>query len=86
MKRLIGTKWGALTPELQNELLSKAQAVDSRTCERPKEDGRCIIDLTNYYSVAGELVDDEIIIEDDAEIYSPSGYESEEEEEGWETY
>lgn len=67
---LIGAKWGELTKDLQETLLSKANYVDGSGNNARK--GKCIVDLTETLSIAGELVGDEIVIDDEAEIYTPA--------------
>ena len=70
---LIGKKWGELSLELQEELLSNCNAVDNM-CETVKE-GECIVDFTEfeYASVLGAVKDGEVVINDEAIIYDTRG-------------
>ena len=63
---LHGVKWRDLKEETKQELLSNANVWDN------VKEGECIIDLTNELSVAGNIVDGEILINDDAIIYDPT--------------
>lgn len=74
MKDLVGTRWSDLEKEEQKLLLKSATIVDARTSDSLRSDGEGIVDLNEYFSVSGELKDGQIIIDDDAEIYSPSGF------------
>lgn len=75
-KEIMGKKWGELGTELQGLLLLTASAVDGATCNEPEETMECIIDLNRDLSINGKIIkgeeEDEIIIEDDAIIYSPN--------------
>ena len=62
---LHGVKWRDLNEETKQELLSNANVWDN------VKEGECIIDLTEKFSVEGEIVDGEIIIKDNAIIYNP---------------
>ena len=62
---LHGVKWKDLNEETKQELLSNASVWDD------VREGECIIDLTEKFSVEGEIVDGEIIIKDNAIIYNP---------------
>ena len=68
MKKYIGKKWKQLTSEEQDMLLSKANPFE---CLK----GKCIIDLTEYLSITGEVIntEEEIYIEVDGDsiIYNP---------------
>ena len=68
MKKYIGKKWKQLTSEEQDMLLSNANPFE---CLK----GKCIIDLTEDLSVAGEVInaEEEIYIEVDGDsiIYNP---------------
>lgn len=64
-----GKKWGELEAYERKMLLSKANCVDGM-CNTIRE-GECIVDLTEELSVAGALVDGEIVIDDEAVIYCP---------------
>lgn len=76
MSKLVGIKWGILEKETQDWLLEKCDCVDGET-GNTVYDGECIVDLTDDLSIAGKIVDGDIIIDDDAEIYNPLGeYES----------
>lgn len=70
---LIGKKWGELSLELQEELLSNCNPVDNM-CETVKE-GECIVDFLNYEyaSVYGEVVNGDVVIDNDAIIYDSRG-------------
>ena len=71
MSKLVGIKWGRLENETQDWLLEKANCVDGDG--NNVENGECIVDLTDNLSIAGEIVNDELIINDDAVIYNPIG-------------
>ena len=62
---LHGVIWRDLNEETKQELLSNANVWDN------VKEGECIIDLTEKFSVEGEIVDGEIIINDNAIIYNP---------------
>ena len=62
---LHGVMWKDLNEETKQELLSNANVWDD------VKEGYCIIDLTEKFSVEGEIVDGEIIIKDNAIIYNP---------------
>ena len=68
MKKYIGKKWKQLTSKEQDMLLSKANPFEHSK-------GKCIIDLTEDLSVAGEVIntEEEIYIEVDGDsiIYNP---------------
>ena len=70
---LIGKKWGELSAELKEDLLSNCNPVDNM-CETVK-DGECIVDFLEYEyaSVYGEVVDGEVVIDNNATIYDPRG-------------
>lgn len=70
---LIGKKWGELSLELQEDLLSNCNPVDNM-CETVKE-GDCIIDFLDYeyVSVYGKVKDGEVVIDDNAAIYDSRG-------------
>ena len=70
MKNFEGMKWGELTTSEKEELLKNANCIDGETGNNV-EDGECIVDLTEEYSVGGNIIDDEIIIDDNAIIYNP---------------
>ena len=74
--KLVGIKWGRLEKETQEWLLKNCNCINGAT-GNTAYDGECIIDLTEYLSVVGKIVDGDIIIDDDAKIYNPAGeYES----------
>ena len=60
-----GVIWKDLKEETKQELLANANIWDN------VKNGECIIDLTEKFSVEGEIVDGEIIINDNAIIYNP---------------
>lgn len=62
---LHGVIWKDLNEETKQELLSNANVWDNI------KEGECIIDLTEKFSIEGEIVDGEIIIKDNAIIYNP---------------
>lgn len=70
---LIGKKWGELSTELKEDLLSNCNPVDNM-CETVKE-GDCIIDFLEYeyVSVLGAVKDGEVVIDDEAIIYDTRG-------------
>ena len=69
MKKYIGKKWKQLTSEEQDMLLSNANPFEHSK-------GKCIIDLTEDLSVAGEVINTEeeiyIKIDGDSIIYNPT--------------
>lgn len=76
MSKLVGIKWGRLEKETQDWLLEDCNCVDGRTGNNI-DDGECIVDLTEDLSVPGKIVDGELVIDDNAKIYNPTGeYES----------
>lgn len=66
MNKLVGVRWGALKEETKEFLLENAYICDD------VREGDCIVDLTNTLSVAGKVVENEIVIDDEAIIYNPS--------------
>lgn len=70
---LVGKKWGELSAELKEDLLSNCNPVDNM-CETVKE-GDCIIDFLDYeyVSVLGAVKDGEVVIDDEAIIYDTRG-------------
>lgn len=70
---LIGKKWGELSKELKEDLLSNCNPVDNM-CETVK-DGECIVDFLDYeyVSVLGAVKDGEVVIDDEAIIYDTRG-------------
>ena len=62
---LHGVIWKDLNEETKQELLSNANVWDN------VKEGECIIDLTEKFSVEGEIINGEIIINDNAVIYNP---------------
>ena len=70
---LIGKKWGELSAELKEDLLSNCNPVDNM-CETI-DNGECIVDFLDYeyVSVYGEVKDGEISIDDNAAIYDSRG-------------
>ena len=62
---LHGVIWKDLNEETKQELLSNANIWDN------VKEGECIIDLTEKFSVEGEIINGEIIINDNAVIYNP---------------
>lgn len=70
MKNYNGIAWGTLLEEEKKQLLKNAYFVDSMC--NPVKNGLCIVDLTEKYSIAGIVVDGEIIIRPEALIYCPN--------------
>ena len=70
MKNYNGIQWGTLSEKEKDQLLKKAYFVDGMS--NPVENGPCIVDLTEKYSVLGTIIDGEVIIEDEAIIYCPN--------------
>lgn len=70
---LVGKKWGELSAELKEDLLSNCNPVDNM-CETVK-DGECIVDFLGYeyVSVLGAVKDGEVVIDDEAIIYDTRG-------------
>ena len=66
MKKIIGKKWGQLTEVQQYELLSKANVWDNI------KEGDCILDFDENLSVGASIVNDEIVVDDDAILYDPT--------------
>ena len=62
---LHGVIWKDLNEETKQELLSNANVWDN------VKEGECIIDLTEEFSIEGEIINGEIIINDNAIIYNP---------------
>ena len=62
---LHGVIWKDLKEETKQELLSNANVWDN------VKEGECIIDLTEEFSIEGEIINGEIIINDNAVIYNP---------------
>ena len=62
---LHGVIWKDLNEETKQELLSNASVWDD------VREGECIIDLTEKFSIEGEIINGEIIINDNAVIYNP---------------
>ena len=62
---LHGVIWKDLNEETKQELLSNANVWDN------VKEGECIIDLTEEFSIEGEIINSEIIINDNAVIYNP---------------
>lgn len=71
MKKYEGRKWGTLTKAEQADLLRFSNAINGIDCENAHGTCDCIIDLTENLSISGELVDDEIVIDDNSVIYNP---------------
>ena len=70
MSKLKGMKWGEVKKEVQEELLRNCNCIDGSIFQNTLI-GECIIDLTENLSVAGKIIDDEIIIDDESIIYDP---------------
>ena len=70
MNNLVGVRWGDLLEITKNYLLERANCINSVNGDLINE-GECIIDLTNELSVAGNVIDGEVIINDDSIIYNP---------------
>ena len=70
---LVGKKWGELSAELKEDLLSNCSAVDNMS--ETIDNGECIVDFLDYeyVSVYGEVKDGEINIDDNAVIYDTRG-------------
>ena len=62
---LHGVKWGDLSEETKEDLLSNANIWDN------VKYGECLVDLTENYTVEGFKTEDDIIIKDNAIIYDP---------------
>ncbi|WP_300857082.1 hypothetical protein [uncultured Clostridium sp.] len=69
MNNFVGKKWRMLTEKEKELLLKNCWCIDGVTGNVVKG-GDCIVDLTDTLSIVGKVVDDEIIIEDEATIYS----------------
>ena len=72
MSKLVGVKWGMLEKTTQEWLLKDCDCVNGVTGDTAYN-GDCIVDLTENLSVAGKIVDGDIIIDDNAKIYDPIG-------------
>lgn len=70
---LIGKKWGELSAELKEDLLSNCNPVDNMY--ETVKDGECIVDFLEYeyVSVLGAVKDGEVVIDDEAIIYDTRG-------------
>ena len=76
MSELVGIKWGKLEKATQEYLLKNCNCVNGATGDTAYN-GDCIVDLTENLSVAGKIVEGDIVIDYDAKIYNPIGeYES----------
>ena len=76
MSKLVGVKWGRLEKATQEWLLKDCDCINAATVN-DAYNGDCIIDLTENLSVAGKIVDGDIVIDYDSKIYNPIGeYES----------
>ena len=72
MSKLVRVKWGKLEKATQEYLLKNCNCVNGATGDTAYN-GDCIVDLTENLSVAGKIVDGDIVIDDDAKIYDPIG-------------
>ena len=72
MSKLVGIKWGMLEKTTQEWLLKDCNCVNGAT-GGTAYNGDCIVDLTENLSVAGKIVNGDIVIDDDAKIYDPEG-------------
>ena len=73
VETLIGKKWGELSPEMQSDLLDKANPVSEIDSERV-ENGEAICDfLDTPISVPCIVSNGEVTIEDTAELYCSFG-------------
>lgn len=75
MRNLVGMRWGDLSTEEQEELLSNATPVNGLSSGQGLKNGdRCIVDLTETLSVSGTFisneVEDSIEIDDNTVIYN----------------
>ena len=71
MNKLVGVRWGDLLDITKEDLLERANCINGINGDLTNE-GECIIDLTSELSVAGNIIDGEILINDDAIIYNPA--------------
>ncbi len=72
LKDVVGKKWGELDEEIQKKLLRTATCIDARDCSEVKQ-GYGIVDFDETtISVRGQVTEDGIEIDDDAEIYMSS--------------
>lgn len=62
---LHGVKWGDLSEETKQDLLSNANIWDD------VKESECLVDLTENYTVEGFKTEEGIIIKDNAIIYDP---------------
>ena len=69
-KELIGRTWGSLTEAIKNALLSNASPVSGIDSNRVLS-GPCIVDFDGNLSVDGNVIDNEIVIDDNAVLYNP---------------
>ena len=72
MSKLVGIKWGRLEKATQEWLLKDCDCINAVTVN-DAYNGDCIVDLIENLSVPGKIVDGDIIIDYDAEIYNPTG-------------
>ena len=71
MSKLVGKRWGSLSKDTRSRLLKSATCIDGQTGNEVNG-GECIIDLTDTLSVSGKVINDEIVIDEDAIIYDPT--------------
>ena len=64
-------KWSEVDEKSRERLLRNASCISGIDSKEVTE-GECIVDLNDTLSISGEIVDDEIIIYEDAVIYAPS--------------
>ena len=71
-KNLTGKQWNQIIEEEREILLQAARAIDGETGNAATE-GECIVDFEGYdFSIAGKIVDDEIVINNESVFYNPA--------------
>lgn len=68
-KKLQGHKWKNIKADIQEKLLLRANTIDGITGNLCK-DGECIVVLNEYLSIAGKIIDGEIVIDEESRIYN----------------
>ena len=66
MKKYVGKKWRQLTIVQQEELLKHANVWNNIKA------GECIVDFSEGLSVSANIIDEEIVINDNAILYNPT--------------
>ena len=67
---MVGKKWKNIESDTKEKLLKRASCINGSTGKELQE-GEGIIDFNEYLSAPGEVTEDEIVIEDEAVVYTP---------------